>query len=377
MEGQRQRSPSESRANPKRSSVPNLRHHRSLSSKRTARTGSVHEYVASAPASRDDAKSPSPALPVGQASQGRRDEAPRTGALAAERGWERRSLTAAEKSESPAQQDCDCPSAVDAATAQGPESSMSERTASVAAAPPHRPSCALGLLQGADSDALLGRADEGAVMHRLSTSSTPQLSRLEAPQIVNSEESAWQNPEKARAPSGVSASSGIQGSESPRALTLSPVGTAAAALAAAASYAPFVGVDYDVVTGPRADEGEAAMGPEAACAADAGATESQLPDTGAGTGRPYRPRGLRDGAALKPLFDLLVQLDCFWLAQDLFSGDTQRVQSSIRVLATMALLLLVLWLAAVPNSAEKVRPRYDVSWGTLAAHRATLKIPWR
>ncbi|XP_065297478.2 Na(+)/citrate cotransporter-like isoform X2 [Dermacentor albipictus] len=229
---------------------------------------------------------------------------------------------------------------------------MSERTAFVSPSARHRPSCALALLQGADSDALLGRADEGAVMHRVSASSTPRPSRLESPQIVNREESAWQNPEKARAPSGVRASAGIQGFESPRAL-LSPIGTAAAALAAAASYAPFVGVDYDLVTGPRADGGEAAMGPEAASAADAGATDLQLPDTGAGTGRPYRPRGLWDGVALKPLFDLLVQLDCFWLAQDLFSGDTQRVQSSIRVLATMALLLLVLWLAAVPNSAEK------------------------
>ncbi|XP_049515828.1 uncharacterized protein LOC119435579, partial [Dermacentor silvarum] len=342
---------------PKKTSSLHPRHHRSHSSKRTPRTGSVHEDVSSAPATIDDAESTSPTLPLAEPSQASKNDAPRAGVKASGRGSKGPSPTAAENSESTAQRqrDCDCPSEVDAVTAQRPESSMSEQTAFVTPAPVHRPSCADGLLQGADSDAHLARTDERTVIPSVSSSSTSPMQpiRLLSPQFANSEESAPQNPEKAGVPSGVGPSSGIRGSESRRVPSLSP--TAAAAIAAAASYAPFVGVNYDAVAVPRTDGGEAAMGPEAAAAADAYAVgaDSQLPDTGGGAGRPYRPRSLSDGAALKRLFDLLAQLDCFWLAHDLFSGDTQRVQSSIRVLATMVLLLLVLWLAAVPNSAEK------------------------
>ncbi|XP_075742952.1 uncharacterized protein LOC142796376 [Rhipicephalus microplus] len=137
-----------------------------------------------------------------------------------------------------------------------------------------------------------------------------------------------------------------------RTLSLSSSGTAAAAaIAVAASYAPFVNVR--AVSGETsADVVEATTGQDTAGVIDgAGGTESQLPDIGAG--RPSLPRRLSRGAPLRRLFDLLSQLDCFWLAQDLYTGDTQRLQSSVRVLATVALLLLVLWLAAVPNSAEK------------------------
>ncbi|KAL3213083.1 hypothetical protein MRX96_035657 [Rhipicephalus microplus] len=122
-----------------------------------------------------------------------------------------------------------------------------------------------------------------------------------------------------------------------RTLSLSSSGTAAAAaIAVAASYAPFVNVR--AVSGETsADVVEATTGQDTAGVIDgAGGTESQLPDIGAG--RPSLPRRLSRGAPLRRLFDLLSQLDCFWLAQDLYTGDTQRLQSSVRVLATVALL---------------------------------------
>ncbi|KAH6935456.1 hypothetical protein HPB50_006020 [Hyalomma asiaticum] len=299
--------------------MPHHRHHsNSISSKRSAKSGSLRDVTGSTLGNRQEAKgaaslttSLAEDLPGGQS-----DVAPKPGVEATRsarrlrrRGLEVRPAAASGSSESTAQRhhDRDLTPSPDTVITRLLESTASDQTLFVTPGP-----------------------------------SSPAIGRRRAEAGYGS-----------RRALAISSSS-----SEPRRTFLSPSGAkAAAALAAAASYAPFVGIAaYGTVTGgAQADGGEAAAGQDTVGAAVAGGTDSQLPDTGASVSRPYRPRGLSHVPPLMRLFDLLSQLDCFWLAQDLFSGDTQRVQSSVRVLATVALLLLVLWLAAVPNSAEKAR----------------------
>ncbi|XP_077519944.1 Na(+)/citrate cotransporter-like [Amblyomma americanum] len=133
--------------------------------------------------------------------------------------------------------------------------------------------------------------------------------------------------------------------------TLSPRGSAlVAAASAVASFAPFGPGKYEASTA-RADGGASHSDGGTNGAPNIGEPSSQPPY--GNTGWSHLRRRFSDVEVLKRLVDLLSHLDCFWLAQDLCSGDSARVQSSFRVVSTMALLLLVLWLAVVPSSADK------------------------
>ncbi|KAL1437959.1 hypothetical protein MTO96_010429 [Rhipicephalus appendiculatus] len=300
-------------------------------------------------------------MSLAEDSPGDKRMAPSTTEATRRPGSEGPPATAAESSESTAQrhQEREHPSGSGTVTAQCPESMPSDQTAFVTPGPSHRPSSAGVLTQAADVD-VPSLPPQGVPVTRCASvsSMSPAQPYLSVdPRFANKDEQVRQHPEMAGVPSASVSSPGLEGSYLRRTLSRSPSGTAAAAaIAAAASYAPFVGV-HAVPSAAHADAVEATTGQDTAGAADvvagAGGVDSQLPDTSAG--RPNLPRRLLRGAPFRRLFDLLSQLDCFWLAQDLHTGDKQRWQSSVRVLATIALLLLVLWLAAVPNSAEKAQ----------------------
>ncbi|XP_077560615.1 Na(+)/citrate cotransporter-like [Haemaphysalis longicornis] len=87
---------------------------------------------------------------------------------------------------------------------------------------------------------------------------------------------------------------------------------------------------------------------------------------------PPPPEGISNVVALRRVFHLLAQLDYFYLAADLLSGELPRVLRSLRVITAIALFLLVVWFSLVAHSADKTWRASSV--GLLLAASLTMDL---